>query len=75
MNTRLHVQAVELIYASGAAAELVPEAFEATSRLLGASGATLDVIDKVAQRPATVHSAGLPAVASSDHFNHFSALD
>jgi DNA-binding CsgD family transcriptional regulator len=75
LNARLYVQAVESIYASGAAAELVPEALEATSRLLGASGATLEVIDKAAQRPVTVHSAGLPAAARSEYFDHFSALN
>src|SRR3954452_20052963 len=45
------------------------------SRLLGASGATLEVIDKAARRPVTVHSAGLSAVARSEYLDHFSALN
>ena len=51
LTGNLYVQAVEAIYASGLDGELVPEALAATSRLLGARGATLEVIDKATQRP------------------------
>jgi hypothetical protein len=39
-------------YASGLDSARLPQALEATSRLLGAAGAILEVIDKPAQRPA-----------------------
>jgi DNA-binding CsgD family transcriptional regulator/PAS domain-containing protein len=55
----LYVQALEAIYASGVEPDRMPEALEATSRLLGAQVATLEVIDKKAQRPVEFHLAGL----------------
>jgi DNA-binding CsgD family transcriptional regulator/PAS domain-containing protein len=70
----LYVRAVEAIYASGADASLVPEALEATSRVLGGLGATLEVIDKATQRPIEFHSAGLPSSAGVQYFDHFAAL-
>ena len=63
LTGNLYVQAVEAIYASGLDSELVPEALAATSRLLGARGATREVIDKATQRPVEFHSAGLPRIA------------
>jgi len=46
----LYVQAIEAIYASGLEGDLIPAALAATSRLLGASGVTLEVIDKATQQ-------------------------
>jgi DNA-binding CsgD family transcriptional regulator/PAS domain-containing protein len=71
----LYARAVEAIYASGARGGPVSEALAATSRLLGARGATLEVIDKHLQRPVEVCAAGLPAVARSQYFEHFAALN
>lgn len=71
----LYVQAVEAIYASGLGDDHVPEALAATSRLLGASGATLEVIDKSAQRPVEVQLAGLPSIAGAKYFDQFAALN
>ena len=48
----LFLQTIDAVYASGLDTARVPQALEATSRLLGASGAILEVIDKSAQRPA-----------------------
>jgi DNA-binding CsgD family transcriptional regulator len=64
----LYVRAVEAIYASGIESELIPEALAATSRLLGASGATLEVIDKATRRPVEFYSAGLPPIARTQYF-------
>ncbi len=75
LKADLYMQAVEAIYASGAKASLVPEALAATSRLIGARGATFEVIDKAARRPVEIASAGLPVVARSQYFEHFSALN
>ena len=66
LTGNLYVQAVEAIYASGLDSELVPEALAATSRLLGARGATREVIDKATQRPVEFHSAGLPGSRARD---------
>jgi DNA-binding CsgD family transcriptional regulator/PAS domain-containing protein len=71
----LYVQAVEAIYASGLDSDCVSGALAATSVLLGARGATLEVIDKTTQRPIEFHSAGLPSVAGAQYFDHFAALN
>jgi hypothetical protein len=70
-----YVQAVEVIYASGADSGRVPDALEAINRLLGGLGATLEVIDKATQRPIEFHSAGLPSPAGARYFDHFAALN
>jgi DNA-binding CsgD family transcriptional regulator len=75
LTGNLYVQAVESIYASGLDGELVPEALAATSRLLGASGATLEVIDKATQRPVEFYSAGLPPIARTRYFEQFAVLN
>ena len=59
----LFLQTIDAVYASGLDAARVPHALEATSRLLGASGAGLEVIDKLAQRPVEFFSVGLPDLA------------
>jgi DNA-binding CsgD family transcriptional regulator/PAS domain-containing protein len=74
-NGDLYVQAVEAIYASGLDADRVSDALEATSLLLGARGATLEVIEKAAQRPIEFHAVGLPSVAGTQYFEHFAALN
>jgi hypothetical protein len=56
-----YVKAVEAVYASGVESDHVPDAFSATNGLFGASGATLEVIDKAARRP-TQFFLGRPAV-------------
>jgi DNA-binding CsgD family transcriptional regulator/PAS domain-containing protein len=71
----LYVQAVESIYAGGLGEELVPEALAATGRLLGASAATLEVIDKATLRPIEFHSTGLPAIARMQYFEQFAAIN
>ena len=48
----LFLQTIDAVYASGLDSARLPQALEATSRLLGAAGAILEVIDKPAQRPA-----------------------
>ena len=52
-----------------------PQALEATSRLLGASGAILEVIDKPAQRPVEFFSVGLPDLARIPDLEQFAALN
>ncbi|MGC1848470.1 MAG: hypothetical protein WA707_12985 [Pseudolabrys sp.] len=53
----------------------VPQALEATSRLLGASVAILEVIDKPTQRPVEFCSVGLPDVARVPYIEQFAALN
>jgi DNA-binding CsgD family transcriptional regulator/PAS domain-containing protein len=71
----LYARTVEAIYASATQAGSVSEALEAASRLLGARGATLEVIDKRLQQPREVWAAGLPAVAQSQYLEQFAALN
>jgi DNA-binding CsgD family transcriptional regulator len=75
LTGNLYVQAVEAIYASGLDNQLVTEALAATGRLLGASGATLEVIDKATLRPVEFYSAGLPPIARTQYFEQFAALN
>jgi DNA-binding CsgD family transcriptional regulator/PAS domain-containing protein len=71
----LYVQAVEAIYACGSGEGLVADALTATSRLLGAQGATYEVIDKSAGGLLWFSSAGLPSAASARYSDHFAALN
>ena len=69
----LFLQAIDAVYASGLDNTRVP--LEATSRLLGASGAILEVIDKPTQRPVEFCSVGLPDVARVPYIEQFAALN
>ena len=71
----LFLQTIDAVYASGLDAARVPHALEATSRLLGASGAGLEVIDKLAQRPVEFFSVGLPDLARVPYLEQFAALN
>ena len=71
----MFLQTIDAVYASGLDVARVPQALEATSRLLGASGAILEVIDKSAQRPVEFYSAGLPDVARVPYIEQFAALN
>jgi len=70
-----YVQAVEAIYACGSGAGLVSDALTATSRLLGATGATYEVIDKSAGGLLWFSAAGLPSAAGARYSDHFAALN
>jgi DNA-binding CsgD family transcriptional regulator len=71
----LFIEAVEAIYVSGVEDDRLPEALQATSRLLGACGATLEVIDKAAQRHVEFRAAGLPPIPCARYLEHFAALN
>ncbi len=71
----LFLQAIDAVYASGLDSARLPQALEATSRLLGAAGAILEVIDKPAQRPVEFCSVGLPDVARIPYIEQFAALN
>jgi DNA-binding CsgD family transcriptional regulator/PAS domain-containing protein len=71
----LYAQTVEAIYASGVESERMFDALEATSRLLGGHGATLEVIDKATQRHIEFASAGLPSVARDKYCAHYAAIN
>ena len=74
-NGDLYVQAVESIYASGIEADRISDALIATSRLLGARGGTLEVIDKATGKLLQFHSAGLPSAGGAEYSKHFAALN
>jgi DNA-binding CsgD family transcriptional regulator len=71
----LFVQAVEAIYASGVEEDRLCEALEATGRLFGACGATLEVFDKAAQRHVEFRAAGIPPISCAQYTDHFAALN
>jgi len=70
-----YVQAVEAIYACGSGEGLVSDALTATSRLLGATGATYEVIDKSAGGLLWFSAAGMPSAAGARYSDHFAALN
>jgi DNA-binding CsgD family transcriptional regulator len=74
-NGDLYVQAVESIYACGTGEGCVSDALIAASRLLGARGATFELIDKSKGKLIQFHSAGLPPVGSDEYSRHFAALN
>lgn len=74
MKCDLYVQAVEAVYACGHEGEGVSAALALTSQLLGAVGATFEVIDKATRQPLVFCSAGLPPVAGTQYVEEFAAL-
>ena len=74
-NGDFYVQAVEAIYACGSGEGLVADALTATSRLLGAQGATYEVIDKSAGGLLWCSSAGVPSPAAERYSDHFAAFN
>jgi DNA-binding CsgD family transcriptional regulator/PAS domain-containing protein len=74
-NGDLYVQAVEAIYACGTGEVKVADALTAISRLMGATGATYEVIDKASGGLLWFTSAGLPHAAAPRHSDHFAALN
>lgn len=69
------LQTIDAVYAGGLESERMSEALEATSSLLGAVGATLEVISKPAKRPIGFWAAGLPDVSRTQYIEHFAALN
>jgi DNA-binding CsgD family transcriptional regulator len=74
-NGDLYVQAVDSIYACGTGEGCVSDALIAASRLLGARGATFELIDKSKGKLIQFHSAGLPIDGGANYSNHFAALN
>jgi hypothetical protein len=72
-NGDLCARAVERIYARGVGERKVSDALVATSRLRGACGATLEVIDKSAGGLIRFCPGGLPALAGTRHERLFAA--
>jgi DNA-binding CsgD family transcriptional regulator len=74
-NGDLYVQAVESIYACGTGEGCVSDALIAASRLLGARGATFELIDRSKGKLVQFHSAGLPSGGGDEYSKHFAALN
>ena len=66
--------AIEAVYAGGLETELAFGALAATSRLLGAVGATMEVIDKPARRHTGFWSYGRQSTYKSDYVEQFAAI-
>ena len=70
----LFVCAVEAIYESGVEDGRLPEALEATYRLLGGCGATYQIFDKKTTRHIGFSTAGIPPVQSAEYLDHYAAV-
>jgi DNA-binding CsgD family transcriptional regulator/PAS domain-containing protein len=74
-NSDFYVQAVEAIYGCGAGELKVADALSAISRLMGASDAIYEVIDKSNGGLLWFTSARQPSAAASRYSDHFAALN
>ena len=74
-NGDLYVQAVESIYACGTGEGCVSDALIAASRLVGARGATFELIDKSKGKLIQFHTAGLPSAGGDEYSEHFATLN
>ena len=68
------LRAIEAVYAGGLETESASGALAATSRLLGAVGATMEVIDKPARRHTGFWSYGMQSTHKSDYVEQFAAI-
>lgn len=71
----LLLQTIEAVYASGIEGESVSAALEKTKRLLGAAGATLEVMDLVVRRHIEFWSVGAPTHAGDKYVSEFAAIN
>jgi DNA-binding CsgD family transcriptional regulator len=74
-DSDLLLQTIEAIYASSIDNDRLTEALQATTRLLGASGATFEVFNKTAQRHSTFNAVGVPTVARTPYLEHFARIN
>jgi DNA-binding CsgD family transcriptional regulator/PAS domain-containing protein len=70
----LFVHTVEAIYASGLDDSCLPEALEATGRLLGGCGATHEIVDKKTTQHVAYCATGLPPAGSAQYVERYAAL-
>jgi DNA-binding CsgD family transcriptional regulator/PAS domain-containing protein len=68
------VHTVEAIYASGVEESRLPEALEATYRLLGSCGATHHIVDKKTAKHIAFCAAGISPVGSAQYLDHYAAV-
>src|SRR5262249_4367671 len=69
------LRTIEAVYASGLDRDRMPEALEATNRLLGGAGAIFEIFNKQLRQHHEFCSAGIPAVARTPYLEHFAALN
>jgi PAS domain-containing protein/DNA-binding CsgD family transcriptional regulator len=70
----LFVRSVEALYASGVEDGRLPEALDATIRLLGGCGATHEIIDKKMTQHIAYCAAGIPQVESAQYLDQYAAM-
>ena len=70
----LFVRAVEAIYESGVQDGRLPEALEATRRLLGAYAATHQTFDKKTSQHIAFSAAGIPPVERAEYLDHYAIV-
>jgi DNA-binding CsgD family transcriptional regulator/PAS domain-containing protein len=70
----LFVQTVEAIYASGIEESCLPEALAKASRLLGACGATHQILDKKTTQHVDFRAAGIAQVEREEYLGRYAAV-
>ena len=71
MQSELYSQALDAIYQGFAEPDGLPRALDSIRRLMGAEGATFEVIDTAARRPVAFHSSGVASAEGDDYLAHF----
>ena len=71
MQSELYSQALDAIYQGFAEPDGLTGALESIRRLMGAEGATFEVIDTASRRPVAFHSSGVASAEGDDYLAHF----
>ncbi|MGX9948349.1 helix-turn-helix transcriptional regulator [Bradyrhizobium denitrificans] len=71
VRSELYAQALDAIYHGFTEPDGIESALESVKILMGAEGATLEVIDKAARRPVTFQSSGVASAEGDDYLAHF----
>ncbi len=71
----LILQTIDTIYASVVDRDQISTVLEATNRLVGGVGATLEIIAKETHRPTHLWSVGAPTLARTPYIEQFAALN
>ncbi|GLH78136.1 transcriptional regulator [Bradyrhizobium sp. SSBR45G] len=71
MESEHYAQALDAIYQGLAEPSGITDALESIRTLIGAEGATFEVIDTAARRPLIFHSSGVASAEGDDYLAHF----
>lgn len=68
------LRTIEAIHAAGLNAELWPNALAAATKLIGGTGATLEVLDKKTMSPTDFHGWGIPDISEVQYLHEYAPI-